>query len=94
MAPVNYRVNACGFSGEDGTGVTGAPVEAEGGCYSSGCGQTAYVMKIGYCYFCNYNFLGWLFDLQKVQATACALHGRYYHDVYRCYAGLQPDFRS
>ena len=42
MAPVNYRVNACGFCGEDGTGITGAPVEAEGGCYSSGCGQTAY----------------------------------------------------
>ena len=42
MAPVNYRVNACGFGGEDGSGVTGAPVEAEGGCYSSGCGQTAY----------------------------------------------------
>lgn len=45
MAPVNYRVNACGFGGEDGTGITGAPVEAESGCYSSGCGQTAYTPK-------------------------------------------------
>ena len=42
MAPVNYRVNACGCGGEDGTGITGTPVEAESGCYSSGCGQTAY----------------------------------------------------
>lgn len=47
------------------------------------------MMKIGYCYFCYHNFLGWLFDLQKVQTTACALHGRYYHDVYRCYAGTR-----
>ena len=37
VSPVNYRVQACGFSRQDRTGITGAPVEAQrrrNGCRS------------------------------------------------------------
>ena len=41
VSPVNYRVQAGGFSRKDGAGITGAPVEAERSSNSSRSRQTA-----------------------------------------------------
>ena len=39
MAPVENRVHTGSFSGQNGAGITGAPVEAEGSSYSRSCRQ-------------------------------------------------------
>ena len=42
VAPVDYRVNASHFCGVNSTGVTGAPVKAQGSSYCCSCRKTAY----------------------------------------------------
>ena len=42
MAPVEYRINACGLCGENRTGITRTPVEAKGSSNCCGCRQAAY----------------------------------------------------